>query len=169
MLRHITGALCKLAKYGVTAKNRGRTLVKTCYCYLQTTGRILANLTEEACGAAVRKVVVSRLDYANLLPIGVRESSLRRCQVVQSDAARMIARVSRRQHISPILQNLHWLSLMQATNHLETINADIHGTHIGDNPELHRGISASTEEGITIDNSPADHATNCHVCHDAIL
>ena len=70
--------------------------------------------TEEACTAAVRALVLSRLDYANSLLVGVLESScMCRCQVAQNDAARIIARVSRRQHILPVLQNLYWLPIRQ--------------------------------------------------------
>ena len=109
------------------------------------------------------------LDYAYSLLVGVPESSLRRCQVVQNDAGRMIARMSRRQHISPILQST--LAAYQATNLLETINASIHGAHIGECPELPRGspTSASTDDGVTMDTSPADCAADCQVRRDAIL
>ena len=57
---------------------------------------------------------LSLLDYAKSLLVGTPESSLRSCQVVQNDAARMLARVSTRQHISPVLQNT--LATYQATN-----------------------------------------------------
>ena len=50
------------------------------------------------------------------------ESSLCRCQFVQTDAARMIARVSRRQHISPILQNLPWQPTRRRTSWYISVN-----------------------------------------------
>ena len=61
------------------------------------------------------------------------------------------------------------LAAYQATNLLQTINAYIHCAHIGESPELPRGTSASTDEGITIYTSPADCATDCQVRRDAIL
>ena len=56
--------------------------VRTCYFHLKTISRIRPNLTKEACAAAVRALVLSRLDYANSLLVGVPEVVLQKLQVV---------------------------------------------------------------------------------------
>ena len=71
----------------------------------------------ETCAAAVRALVVSRLDYANSLLVGVPDKSLRKLQVVQNDAARLVSRTSRREHITPVLHQMHWLPVRQRITH----------------------------------------------------
>ena len=54
-------------------------------------------------------LVISRVVYCNALVYGVPKRLLYKLQRVQNTAARVITRVSRRQHITPVLQTLHWL------------------------------------------------------------
>jgi len=53
----------------------------------------------------VQAFVSSRLDYCNCLLIGL----MRRLQAVQNATARLITGTRRRDHITPILRQLHWL------------------------------------------------------------
>ena len=55
--------------------------------------------------------VISRLDYANAVLIGLPENTLRKLQLVQNSAARMITKTRRRDHVTSILKQLHWLSV----------------------------------------------------------
>ncbi len=111
--------------------------VRTCYFHLNTISRIRVNLTEEACAAAVRALVLSRLDYANSLLVGAPEAALQKLQVVQNNAARMISRVSRRAHITPVLRRLHWLPVRQRVKHklmtltYKAINSDVAPSYLG--------------------------------------
>jgi hypothetical protein len=57
----------------------------------------------------VHAFVSSRLDYGNALLCGISQCQLRRLQLVQNSAARLLTRTSRSEHITPILRNLHWL------------------------------------------------------------
>ena len=54
-------------------------------------------------------VISSRLDYCNALYVGVSQSSLSRLQLVQNAAARLLTNTNRREHITPVLNSLHWL------------------------------------------------------------
>ena len=83
--------------------------VKTIYHHLKIISRIRRNLTSEAGAAAVRALVLFRLDYANSLLVGAPEAVLQRLQVLQNNAARLIQGVSGRAHITPVLRDLHWL------------------------------------------------------------
>ena len=54
-----------------------------------------------------------RLDYCNSLLYGIADSQLRRLQSVQNAAARLITGTRRTEHITPVLQSLHWLPVRQ--------------------------------------------------------
>ena len=56
-------------------------------------------------------LVISRLDYCNTLLCGLPSILIKMLQRVQNVAARLIAKTGRRDHISPILFKLHWLSI----------------------------------------------------------
>ena len=51
--------------------------------------------------------VLSRLDYCNALLFGCPQYLLNKLQKVQNNAARLVLRVSRTNHISPHLPSLH--------------------------------------------------------------
>ena len=57
----------------------------------------------------VHAFVSSRLDYCNALLIGIPGRSIQRLQYIQNSAARILMRVRKYEHITPILKNLHWL------------------------------------------------------------
>ncbi len=51
----------------------------------------------------------SRLDYCNLMYIGIRQSYMNRLQTVQNAAARLLTGTRKYKHITPVLLSLHWL------------------------------------------------------------
>ena len=53
--------------------------------------------------------MTSRLDYCNSLLVNLLASQILRLQRVQNNAARLITRTSRHEHITPVLRGLHWL------------------------------------------------------------
>ncbi len=59
---------------------------------------------------AIHAFITSRLDYCNLLYLGLPKSSLNRLQLVQNAAARLITGTRKREHITPVLASLHWLT-----------------------------------------------------------
>jgi len=54
-----------------------------------------------------------RLDYYNSLLYGIAESQLRRLQSMQNAAARLVTGTRHTEHITPVLQSLHWLPVRQ--------------------------------------------------------
>ena len=74
-------------------------------------------ISDEACRLAVLALVVSRLDYCNALLAGASQHLLDKLQRIQNRAARLVVRprAPRRGvvHITPILQELHWLPVRQ--------------------------------------------------------
>ena len=57
--------------------------------------------------------VMSRLDYGNAMLYGLPETQLRKLQMIQNSAARLITGTRRRDHVTPILFRLHWLPVRQ--------------------------------------------------------
>ena len=70
-------------------------------------------LTTAAAETVVHAFVASRLDYYNTLLYGVSDRLMRRLQSVQNAAARLVTGVPRCDHITLILQQLHWLLVRQ--------------------------------------------------------
>jgi hypothetical protein len=101
-------------------------ITRSAYYHLRNIHIIRHFLDEVSCTAAVRALVISRLDYANSLLAGISDISLRKLQVVQNNAARMITGTPRRNHITPVLHKLHWLPVKQRVSYkllLLTFNA----------------------------------------------
>ena len=68
-------------------------------------------LTEDATKKLCCALVLSRLDFLNALLSGSNQSFIDRLQIVQNNAVRLIFKVNRRAHISPLRQQLHWLPI----------------------------------------------------------
>ncbi len=56
----------------------------------------------------VHAFMTSRLDYCNALLAGCPASSINKLKIVQNAAARILTRSRKYDHITPILQSLHW-------------------------------------------------------------
>ncbi len=59
----------------------------------------------------VHAFMTSRLDYCNALLGGCPASSINKLQIVQNAVARVLTRSRKYDHITPILQSLHWLAI----------------------------------------------------------
>ena len=86
-------------------------LIGSVYGQLRTIGKIKKFLDTDACATAINSLVTYRLDYSNALLFGVPEKSLRRLQIMQNQAARILAKVDCHEHITPVLVSLHWLHI----------------------------------------------------------
>ena len=71
--------------------------------------RIRKYLTYEAVKTLVQCTVTVRLDYCNSLYCGLPLKTIKKLQLAQNAAARLIAKLSPRESISYILIDLHWL------------------------------------------------------------
>jgi len=67
----------------------------------------------DAAKPLVQAFISSRLDYCNALLYGLSDGLMRRLQSVQNPAARLVTGARRRDHITPILRQLHWLPVRQ--------------------------------------------------------
>ena len=74
-------------------------------------GKIRKYLNQAATERLVHAFVTSRLDCNNSLLYGLPISQIARLQLVHNSAARLVTLTRRREHISPILHDLHWLRI----------------------------------------------------------
>ena len=82
---------------------------RSSYFHLHNLARIRKCLDRHTAEIMVHSLITSRLDYCNSVLYGASAGSLRRLQMVQNSAARILTCTRRRDHITPILQDLHWL------------------------------------------------------------
>ena len=61
----------------------------------------------------VHAFISSRLDYCNSLLYGITDGLLQKLQSVQNAAARLVTGARRRDHITPVLRDLHRLPVRQ--------------------------------------------------------
>ncbi len=76
-------------------------------------GLIKKKLTQDSIKTFIRAFVISRLDSNNALYCGLPSYLLDKLQRVQNSAARLVSGCSRRSHITPVLEKLHWLPIRQ--------------------------------------------------------
>ena len=95
----------------LSSKTHVLNLVRTGNFELRRIGSIRSLLTTEATATLVSAFILSRLDYCNSLLSGCPRYLILRLQKVQNNAARLILRISKREHISPHLASLHWLPI----------------------------------------------------------
>ena len=84
-------------------------IVRACNFHLRNIGRVRRYLSDAACQSAIQSLVIARMDYCCSLLVNIPISEIRRLQVVQNRAARLITMTNPREHITPVLANLHWL------------------------------------------------------------
>ena len=93
----------------LTMKQHVNAMCRAGYCHIKNIGRVRGSLTQDASVNLIHAFVTSRLDQMNALLYGVPQYLIQKLQKIQNNAARIVLRAKRREHITPILQQLHWL------------------------------------------------------------
>ncbi len=84
-------------------------VTKTAFFHLRNIAKLRNMLTVSGLEKLVHAFITSRLDYCNALLGGCPASSINKLQIVQNAAARVLTSSRKYDHITPILQSLHWL------------------------------------------------------------
>ncbi len=90
---------------------------KSAYFQLFNISRIRKSLTKEAASICIHAFVTSKLDSCNALLCGLPKSATAKLQRVQNAAARLLIFTKKRDHITPILKQLHWLPIRRRSQY----------------------------------------------------
>ena len=80
------------------------------YYHLRNIYTIRKYLTRESCETLIH-AFITRLDYCNSLYAGLPNCEIEKLQHIQNSAARLIYKIPKWEHISPKLNELHWLPI----------------------------------------------------------
>ena len=86
-------------------------IVSHCYKLIKNISRIRKVITKEQTEILVHSVISSKLDYCNSLLINTSQANLFKLQKVQNTAARLVVQGRKRDGISKVLRDLHWLKI----------------------------------------------------------
>ena len=86
-------------------------LCKSLVCHFRNLFRIRKYLNKESADTVVHAFITSKLDYCNSLFYGLPNYQLRKLQLLQNMAARFVTGARKFDHISPLLEKLHWLPI----------------------------------------------------------
>jgi hypothetical protein len=84
-----------------------------CYFHLHTISHIRPFLTQDATATLVCSLITSKLDYVNSILYGLPDYAIQKLQLVQNNAARLVYKKRKHEHVTPLLKNLHWLPIEQ--------------------------------------------------------
>ncbi len=87
-------------------------VTKTVFFHLRNITKLRNMLTVSDAEKLVHAFMTSRLDYCNALLGGCPASSINKLPIVHNAVARVLSRSRKYDHITPILQSLHWLPIM---------------------------------------------------------
>ena len=79
------------------------------YYLLRQLTPTVKSLPVDAVKTLIQAFISNRLDYCNAALCRTTDTMLRKLQSVQNAEARLLTRTGRREHISPVLRQLHWL------------------------------------------------------------
>ena len=72
---------------------------------------IVSLLTFHATAQLIHALITTRLDFCNSTLYNLTNNKIESLQRIQNQAARMLTRSPRRNHITPVLRELHWLRI----------------------------------------------------------
>ena len=86
-------------------------LCKNLYFQVRKISSIRKYINHNVAKALVTTLILSRIDYCNSLLAGLPKQQLQRLQNLQNNAARLITSKRKRDHVTPMLIELHWLNI----------------------------------------------------------
>jgi len=84
-------------------------ICKAAHFHIRALRHIRRCVSVDDAKAVATAMVSSRLDYCNSILYGTSSSNLNKLQRVQNALARTVMMTRKRDHITPLLANLHWL------------------------------------------------------------
>ena len=84
-------------------------ICQSVYFHIRNVNSIRKILTQETASIIIHALITSRIDNGNSLLTGITDSLLRKLQLAQNAAARVLTKTKKFDHITPVLKDLHWL------------------------------------------------------------
>ena len=97
----------------LSMRSHVNSLCSRAHFYLRNISKMRHLLDRRRTTTLVHACVTSRLDNENALLCGLPQTLLSKVQRVQNAAARLVCLTGRREHITPVLKELHWLPVRQ--------------------------------------------------------
>ena len=91
--------------------NHISSVTKSCFFHLRRICQIKRCLNEKCLWTLVQALVISRLDYCNSILINLPDITLHPYTTILHSAARLVKSLKPRDHITPVLRQLHWLPI----------------------------------------------------------
>jgi hypothetical protein len=101
----------------LTMSEHVASVCRSCCFQLRQLRAVRRSLTMDAAKTLVHAFVGGRIDYCNSLLAGISDSLMRRMQLVQNAAARLVTGLRKFDHVKPTLRDLHWLPVRQRINY----------------------------------------------------
>ena len=76
-------------------------------------GRIRHLLSQNATAQLIHALISIRIDYCNSVLYNIPKNGILRLQRIQNQAARILTKTARRDHITEVLIDLHWLRIVE--------------------------------------------------------
>ena len=106
---------------------------RSAYLELRKISSVRHLLSAEATTTLVCAFIFSKLDYCNSLLAGLPKRLIHRLQRIQNNAARLVCKSSKFEHVSPLLHSLHWLPISDRIDY--KISSLTHSAICGTGPE----------------------------------
>ena len=117
-------------------------LTSACFSTIRLLSRIKYFLTTEQLQLLVCSLVLSKLDYCNILYYGISAANMRKLQSIQNSAARLACKVNHHDRVKTeeLFRKLHWLKVREriAYKVLVTVHKCIYGNAPDDLKEIIR-------------------------------
>jgi hypothetical protein len=84
-------------------------IVSSANYHLRNVSHARDRMSKDAARTLVQSLVISRLDYCNVLLLNISAELASKLQTVLNNAARLVTRTRKCEHITPVLIELHWL------------------------------------------------------------
>ena len=105
---------------GLTMSDHVTAVCRSAYYQLRQLRTIARSLSDDAAKTLVLAFISCRLEYCNALLCDISDGLVQCLQSVQNAAARLVTGAGRREHITPVLRQLHWLPVRHRMDSLPT-------------------------------------------------
>ena len=106
---------------------------RSVYLEIRTISSVRHLLSAEATTTLVCASIFSKLDYCNSLLAGLPKHLTHKLRCIQNNAARLVCKSSKFEHVSPLLHSLHWLPISDRIDY--KIPSLTHSAICGTGPE----------------------------------